>query len=502
MNNAFPWPVMGWDAMGNREISRIRARKHQLEKRLQHLEYVAGRQQEEIERLREEVRCLEEENRCLRTALNQRAVGSKEGKSGMSSRPSIKPNIPGSRRKRGPPRGHKGFSRPLPGHVDEEVLVELEKCPDCGSELEDPRVFVSHTVEDIVLERRTVVRRYHQGRQWCPGCKRRVLARAPLVLRNTPFGPQMTMLMTTMRLEGLPVSTIQRHLKRWWGMKISEATILEIMNRVASELRPIYKAIQEQVQESKYVNSDETGWRIQGINHWLWVFDSPEAVLFRIDRSRGSKVPKSVLGEDYQGIVECDGYAAYTPLDYLKQQCLIHINRDLRKVEARHGIVPRPLLVKKDPIFIRPGRPPAEFLTFADSVRKILRDAVEKWGKGPPYPTHNHQAAKKYKHQLKKLVDQPYRDKDCKRIAKSLKKRIDEIFTFVKHPGIPWHNNNAERALRPSVATRKISYGNQSKKGAETHTILRSVHDTWTKQNIDFIDQAMRLLGSSPMPQT
>lgn len=165
---------------------------------------------------------------------------------------------------------------------------------------------------------------------------------------------------------------------------MSEATILHVVERVAEELKPIYEVIQERVRESEYVNADETGWRIKGTNHWLWVFDTLDAVLFRIDKTRSSRVPKAVLGEDYEGIVGCDGYTAYSPLECSKQQCLIHINRELQKVEAKRGIVPRPLTREEDPSFTRRGRPPAQFLKFAKSLRKILREAIGKWGRDLP----------------------------------------------------------------------------------------------------------------------
>lgn len=490
--------------MGTREVTHLKKRIHKLEKALERFQALVEEQKNDfqalIEEQRREIEKLREENRILRAALNQRWFAIEEESGRRTSRPKVKPNVPKGERKRGPPKGHKGVSRSLPDHVDEEVIIVLEKCPNCESILNISEEYVPHTVEDIVIERRTVVRRYKQIRYWCPGCKKKVLAKAQGVLKKGRFGPQATMLMTTMRLEGLPVSTIQRHLERWWGLKISEATILDVVNRVANELRPMYDTIQERIRQSEYVNIDETGWRILGTNNWLWVFDAPEAVLFRIDRSRGGKVLKEVLGEDYQGVSGCDGYSAYNTLGCPKQQCLVHINRELQTVEAKRGIAPRPLLVKKEPIFIQSGRPPAEFLKFADSLRKILREAVEKWGKGPPYPANGKQEAEKYKRRIKRLVNRTYRDEDCQRITNSLNKRIDEMFSFVKYPGIPWHNNAAERALRPSVVTRKVSYGNQSDKGAETHYILRSVHDTWAKQNIDFIDQIGNLIGGTPMP--
>ncbi|MCL0041426.1 transposase [Dehalococcoidia bacterium] len=49
------------------------------------------------------------------------------------------------------------------------------------------------------------------------------------------------------------------------------------------------------------MSADETGWQVDGDNHWLWVFTSKNASLHHIDESRGGKVVSDILGEKYQG---------------------------------------------------------------------------------------------------------------------------------------------------------------------------------------------------------
>ncbi|MEW6104586.1 MAG: transposase [bacterium] len=66
------------------------------------------------------------------------------------------------------------------------------------------------------------------------------------------------------------------------------------------------------------------------------------------------------------------------------------------------------------------------------------------------------------------IYSQEYKDPDCNRIAKRLKKYKDEIFTFVAHPEVSADNNHAERQIRPAVIMRKNSYCNRSQQGADT----------------------------------
>ena len=60
--------------------------------------------------------------------------------------------------------------------------------------------------------------------------------------------------------------------------------------------------------------------------------------LFKIDKSRGSKVPKSVLGEDYDGIVGSDFWSAYSKLNCRKQKCLVHLLRDIKKLKEKKNV--------------------------------------------------------------------------------------------------------------------------------------------------------------------
>jgi hypothetical protein len=62
---------------------------------------------------------------------------------------------------------------------------------------------------------------------------------------------------------------------------------------------------------SPLVKIDETGWKVNGFGHWLHVFVTELAMLYRIDRRRGHEVPAEILGLDYDGTMVHDGLASY-----------------------------------------------------------------------------------------------------------------------------------------------------------------------------------------------
>ena len=94
---------------------------------------------------------------------------------------------------------------------------------------------------------------------------------------------------------------------------------------------PIYEKVKSTLPKKPFTHVDETGWRKDGVNHWLWCFAAPAAVLYVIERSRGSQVVTSVLGNKYNGVLISDFLKAYNPIESRKQRCLVHLLRLLKK---------------------------------------------------------------------------------------------------------------------------------------------------------------------------
>jgi len=93
------------------------------------------------------------------------------------------------------------------------------------------------------------------------------------------------------------------------------------------------------------------------------------------------------------------------------------------------------------------------------------------------------------------LLDRESKDKDIIRISKELRKRIDMLFTFIKHDGVPWHNNDAERAIRQGVLHRKISGGRRTWPGAGIFETLLSVYETTKKRGEKFFELVSKRLS-------
>jgi hypothetical protein len=75
---------------------------------------------------------------------------------------------------------------------------------------------------------------------------------------------------------------------------------------------------------------DETGFPVDGDQHWVWTLVTDEDVLYTVNESRGSQVLEDVLGEFVAEDVtlSCDGWSAH-PSYYRKlQRCWAHLLRE------------------------------------------------------------------------------------------------------------------------------------------------------------------------------
>ncbi len=84
-------------------------------------------------------------------------------------------------------------------------------------------------------------------------------------------------------------------------------------------------------------------------------------------------------------------------------------------------------------------------------------------------------------------------DQDLKRILDRCEKFRDQWFTYLRYPGMPPNNNQAERDLRPWAVQRKVSGGFQSEHVVRSYLTYKSLFATCQKNDKDF-QALLRLL--------
>ncbi len=462
----------------------------------------ANELEKENRELREKNRRLQEELRRIKASAPFLAASDLTAEAGgvPSSRVFYRrPSRPREPQPTGGQEGHEGRSRERPVPNSPPLRLRLERCGDCGSPLGEPFEVRRRTITDLPPPQ-PLIFEVEIPRYTCPGCHRRVEPPSPYP-RNRPFGFALMARVVHLRMLGLSVPKIVDCLREGHGVVVSPAVVLKIERHAAEALGPLYEGLKEQVRTVPVVHGDETSFRIGGQNGWMWVFSHLKAVVYRIAPSRGQDVVREML-EGYEGTIVRDAWDPYDCLTTAKHQLdLLHVNRWLERAEWTHRVEPRPLLREVEPKLMSAGRPHEEFLRFADGVRRILRGVIH-WSEANPEapPRLRRRVERSARRVLTRLLNEPWRDADAIRIAKELRHRRGQLFTFVTEPGVPWHNNEAETQVRQGVLFRKISGGRRSWMGAGVLERLLTVYRTCRKRGIKFLDVVVGALQGKGYP--
>ena len=274
----------------------------------------------------------------------------------------------------------------------------------------------------------------------------------------------------------LPVQSIQAALSAVWGLSISAGAIVGVLHRVAKQGQGTYATLLDGIRAHAFVNADETGWRENGRNGYLWSFSTPASRGFVYDKSRSHRVPERTLA-GFGGVLVSDFYSGYHYYPGLHQRCWVHLLPDLHALTKQH--------------------PSEAVKAFAASVRNVY-DAAKAFHSA----VRRERVAARLDFQARLLeVAMPYVDAALPQsvLAGRMVQFESELFTFVEHPQVPSENNAAERAVRPRVIARKISGGSRSPTGSETRAILASLFETWRLRGEDALE-ACRVMLMTAQP--
>ena len=234
-------------------------------------------------------------------------------------------------------------SRPRPAQVDEHYAASAPAaCPDCGGAVAVTRVASQYQEELPVV--RPVVRRFDIEVGHCSQCQRRVQGRHVLQTSDAlgaagvQLGPGVVALVVELHTEmGVPLAKVAHLLRTTFGLQVTPGGLAHVLHRAARAAAPAYTELCEQVRNAPVVTPDETGWRVGGERHWLWVFTTPDTTVYAICPGRGFDDAATVLGTDYAGVLVRDGWAPYRCYDGLHQTCLNHL---LQRCKHLRRIIP------------------------------------------------------------------------------------------------------------------------------------------------------------------
>lgn len=353
------------------------------------------------------------------------------------------------------PRTPDSYKRPVP---DESQITQVKRhsigiCP-CGAKTARKKILIFYE-EDIPIPAQKIVTKHEVEKAYCENCKQWHQA-VKIPKSKTVLGPNVKKYACYLSVMcRLSFTQIQNLLYDTYQIKISQGEISNIIEKEAIKQRPAYEQLKERIRGEPAVHLDETGWKLltNGENSFSWVMSGSESKesAFLIGENRGKGNAEKLMGENYDGFVITDDYAAYKKLKN-HQLCWAHLLRKFRDLANSQEL---------DEIQIQHCVKEYHKLCLIYSDLK------------------NNRRIENYDKFFKRLTDFskiiPDDLKKAVRLKTTLQKNIPNYLTCLKDPSIPLTNNQAERSLRHLVLKRKISFGSLTRRTAENLAVLLSV---------------------------
>lgn len=459
----------------------------------EHLDHWKARDQlqQQLDEALKYIGQLEKQNEALKAKL--KAVHQRQFKSNKKRKRAENRGTAENKKKRGAPKGHPGWSRRKPDHIDKTIFVQApERCPHCGChDLTPVDEIKDHLQEDIVLSPRTSVINFSHQQAHCPQCRRAVIQAADGELLNCPIGPTTKAAAIYLRYAlNIPYRKVKELFEVFFNMPFVSASAMNFDRQATVKGAPLYEDLKQKVRAAAFVHADETHWREDGSNHFVWYAGNEQLAFYLINRHRSSQVARSIFGDDFSGILNTDGYAAYNALNAKERQsCLAHLLRKAKEIKQE-------ILLKK------PRFQDKQAIGFCERVVTLFKEACEVGHKLLSQDISLEQAKivrKRFYARLRVICSTPLADEKADAFRRRLRdptKEYYRLFTFLKYPQIQPTNNQAERSLRPVVIFRKICFGTRSPQGSRSHSVLPSLLVTARRQGKHPLDFFQTLFSS------
>ena len=222
----------------------------------------------------QEIDNLKDENQRLKQKLRYRDRKDKEGFFGSSTSSAkipLKANIPDKESKpKGARIGHKGFGRKkitLSESDRVETIAPLvgDNCPDCGNPLREKGFDERMVFDSRPIKAERII--YRLPKKYCKHCRSSFQPSAPGVLPKGLYGNQLIANTVAMHyLHGIPMGRICEQIG------IGAGSLVEIFHNLAKLFNPVVQQLIQQYRQSYVRHADETGWRTNGENGYVWLF--------------------------------------------------------------------------------------------------------------------------------------------------------------------------------------------------------------------------------------
>ncbi len=391
--------------------------------------------------------------------------------------------------------GRKGTSRPEPSRdsADEVIPVAMpSQCPDCGFKLASTGSRLRRVLDISKAKVKEIC--YELSLGGCPCCGKTWSKPVSVLPRFLLGNELLAQISVSHFVHGISLGRLTKQ----FGLEVGLSTILSNIENLGKLAAKAHDDLVSEFRSAYVRHADETGWRQFGERGYGWLFSSTDVAIFCLEKSRGSQIPRRILGnKPLDGCLVVDRYSAYNKLPVRLQYCYAHLLRDLEE------------LANDFPY-------DEEVLTFVEDVRPMLSSAMSLRGlkiADEEFKTR----AKELSGGIHKAMLSEASHLGVQAFQNIFRDHADRMYLWSTDRRIPADNNQAEREIRNLVVARKISYESKSTKAADTRSHIMSLLFTaqkrlgprgdpvlWLKEALDRVaaDPGVSLYDLLPSPVT
>lgn len=384
--------------------------------------------------------------------------------------PHAKPPRKGSTGKKpGGQPGHPKHERALVPVEECQAVIPLipETCRRCGKPLAgsdpEPR---RHQVWDIP-EIKPLITEYQLHRLDCPCCSTSTCGELPPGVPQSQAGPRLVALVAL--LMGCFKQSKRRvalFLEEVLNQPCSPGWVVKLQNQATAALTPVYEELAARLPDERVLGIDESPTKEGRQKSWLWTFVASTFTVFAHRTSRAATILQELLTDFFGGVVNCDRAKMYWNVGR-PQWCWAHLKRDFQA-----------LIDHPDHQVKRLGR----------DLMRPTRELFRQWARcrdGTITRAGMLRLMKPIREEIDGLLLRGVFSGNAKLVGmcRPLYDHRDWLWTFLEVEGVEPTNNASERALRPAVIWRKLSFGTQSAQGSRFVETILTVVETCHRQS-------------------
>jgi transposase len=357
----------------------------------------------------------------------------------------------------------------------------VDNCPNCYINLLDqvPVRTIRRQITELP-EIQPVVIETRQHEVICPCCGECQCGSLPEGLEaRRYFGPRLEAMVTILHHEHhIGFERLVQICGEIFNLPLSEGGAVAMVQRAGRAVQGQAEAIGAQVRQSPIIGSDETSARVQGRNHWQWVFVGGKCEYHLIVPSRGYDVIETFMGEYEAEVWVCDCWKAQ--LNAPAKMCQICLAHQIRNLQGLMDKRPR--------------------LAWASEMQTLFRKALRLGNRRESMTDKGYQRQVTIiQKQLRQLLKRRFSGFG-RNLLDRYRKYRDSLFVFLHRNDVPADNNACERALRPSVIHRKVMGSFRSAWGPQTYAALATVLSTAKRNGESAFQKLVQFMGTPVLP--